>query len=257
MQRSTSDRVMNDHSTASVQRTDEDFARLTERLPIESQKNQLQIISQLVNYGDRGSTVLMEFLRSRQSLPPDPVAGKAYQILYRLNTLPTQEFLQNDFPEGLIPLKSDRNIDYRLLQHLLAQQDFQAADSLTRQKLCELAGEAAMGRKWVYFTEVEQFPNSDLETIDLLWWVYSEGKFGFAVQRQLWLSVGKDFAKLWPKIAWKDGNNWTQYPSQFIWDLGAPVGHLPLLNQLRGVRVTASLFSHPVWTASEGITKRF
>jgi hypothetical protein len=26
------------------------------------------------------------------------------------------------------------------------------------------------------------------------------------------------------------------------------VGHLPLLNQLRGVRVAASLFSHPVWS---------
>jgi hypothetical protein len=60
--------------------------------------------------------------------------------------------------------------------------------------------------------------------------------------------MGRDFVKLWPKIGWKDGNSWTKYPRGFIWDLNAPVGHLPLLNQLRGVRVADSIFSHPVWS---------
>jgi hypothetical protein len=130
----------------------------------------------------------------------------------------------------------------------LAKQDFQTADSLTRQKLCELAGEGAIQRKWVYFTEVEAFPGVDIQTIDNLWLVHSEGKFGWSVQRKLWIGVGQDFPKLWPKIGWKNGNNWTKYPQEFTWDLSAPVGHLPLLNQLRGVRVAASLFSHPVWS---------
>jgi hypothetical protein len=243
---------MNDQYTASVPGANEDLALLASQLQSESEKNQIQIVSQLINYGDRGLTVLMEFLQSRQSHPVDLVAGKAYQVLYQANTPKTQEFLQTFFPEGIVPLKSERNIDYRLLQHLLAQQDFQAADSLTRQKLCELAGEAAIKRKWVYFTEVEQFPDSDLYTLNALWWIYSEGKFGFSVQRRLWLSVGKDFSKLWPKIGWKNGNNWTQYPNEFIWNLSAPPGHLPLLNQLRGVRVAASLFSHPVWSQANG-----
>ncbi|OKH23479.1 hypothetical protein NIES593_09620 [Hydrococcus rivularis NIES-593] len=239
---------MSDQHNSSAQGTIDDLDRLASQLQSESEKNQLQIVSQLINGGDRGLTVLMEFLQSRQSNPLDLAVGKAYQILYRIDTPKTQEFLQTYFPEGLVPLKSDRDIDYRLLQHLLAQQDFQAADSLTRQKLCELAGEAAIKRKWPYFTEVERFPAPDLYTLNSLWWVYSEGKFGFSVQRRIWLSVGKDFSKLWPKIGWKKGNNWTQYPNEFIWDLSAPPGHLPLLNQLRGVRVTASLFSHPVWS---------
>jgi hypothetical protein len=243
---------MNDQYTASVPGANEDLALLASQLQSESEKNQIQIVSQLINYGDRGLTVLMEFLQSRQSHPVDLVAGKAYQVLYQANTPKTQEFLQTFFPEGIVPLKSERNIDYRLLQHLLAQQDFQAADSLTRQKLCELAGEAAIKRKWVYFTEVEQFPDTDLYTLNALWWIYSEGKFGFSVQRRLWLSVGKDFSKLWTKIGWKNGNNWTQYPNEFIWNLSAPPGHLPLLNQLRGVRVAASLFSHRVWSQANG-----
>lgn len=114
--------------------------------------------------------------------------------------------------------------------------------------MCELAGEAAVKRKWVYFTEVTQFSIVDLQTLNDLWVNYSEGKFGFSVQRRLWVSVGRDYNKLWPKIGWKNNNNWTKYPHEFIWDLSAPLGHLPLLNQLRGVRVTDSLFAHPVWT---------
>lgn len=242
---------MTDQYTSSVQGAIDDLESLINRLQSESEKNQLQIIPQIVSYGDRGLNALMEFLRSRPSKAVDLVAGKIYQALYQNNNLKTQEFLQTHFPQGLVPLASERNIDYQLLQHLLAQQDYQAADSLTRQKLCELAGEDAIKRKWLYFTEVEQFPSTDLYTLNALWWVYSEGKFGLSVQRRIWLSVGKDFNKLWPKIGWKNGNNWTQYPNEFIWNLDAPPGHLPLLNQLRGVRVTASLFSHPVWESGK------
>ncbi|PLZ36777.1 hypothetical protein CBP27_11530, partial [Fischerella thermalis WC542] len=52
---------------------------------------------------------------------------------------------------------------------------------------------------------------------------------------------------LWVKIGWKKGKNWTRYPQEFTWDLSAPRGHLPLSNQLRGVRVIASIFAHPAW----------
>jgi hypothetical protein len=224
------------------------ISQLASQFPSESEKNQLQLIPQLASAGESGLTVLMDFLQSHQSSPVNLVVGKAYQALYQANTPATEDFLQTYFPTGVIPLKSERNIDYQPLQRLLSQGDFQGADTLTRQKLRELAGEAAIKRKWLYFTEVEQFPSLDLHTLNSLWWVHSEGKFGFSVQRRLWLSVGKDFSKLWTKISWKKGNNWTQYPQEFIWDLSAPAGHLPLLNQLRGVRVAASLFSHPVWS---------
>lgn len=227
-----------------------------EQFQAESVKKQLQLIPELAKSGDSGLDLLREFLRSR-SVPSasqelftlNLAVGKVYQVLWQTNTPKTQEFLQTHFPNGIIPLKSERNIDYKPLQNLLIEQNFQAADSLTRLKLCELAGEAAMQRKWLYFTEVDRFPATDLNTINSLWWLYSEGKFGFSVQRQLWLSLEKDFVKLWLKIGWKKDNHWTQYPHEFTWDLSAPPGHLPLLNQLRGVQVIKSLFSHSVWSA--------
>lgn len=151
-------------------------------------------------------------------------------------------------PSVTLALRSDANIDYAPLQTLLAAQSFQAADALTLQKLCELAGPTAVQRKWLYFTEVEKFPQTDLQTIDALWRTYSEGKFGFSVQRQIWLGTGKNWDRFWPKIGWKQGNQWPRYPQGFTWDLSAPAGHLPLTNQLRGVRVMAALLTHPAWT---------
>ena len=228
----------------------DDISALSCQFQSESEKNQLKLIPQLVSSGESGLAVLMEFLEKSKSIPANSVVGKAYQVLYKSNTPQIQEFLQTYFPHGVVSLKSERNIDYQPLQQLLAEQDFQSADLLTIQKMCELAGEAAMKRKWLYFTEVENFPSTDLETIDRLWVIYSEGLFGFSVQRQIWLSLGSDFSKLWPKIGWKSGNDWTRYPEGFTWNLSAPKGHLPLSNQLRGVRVIASLFSHPVWTGN-------
>jgi len=145
-------------------------------------------------------------------------------------------------------LHSDRGINYEPLQQLLAQQQFQAADHLTLEKLCELAGPAAVQRKWLYFSEVDSFPVADLQILDQLWLTHSQGKFGFSVQRKIWLSLGKNWEELWPKIGWKTGNNWTRYPQEFTWDLTAPQGHLPLSNQLRGVRVIYSLLAHPAWS---------
>ncbi len=235
-------------STLIIPELGNELSQLASKFQTESEKNQLKLINQLLSSGEGGVEILMEFLQSRQSSCVNLVVGAAYQELYNLNTPKTQEFLQNHFPTGVVPLKSERNIDYQTLQKLLAQQEFQKADTLTREKLCELAGEAAVKRQWLYFTEVEQFPSIDLHTINSLWWIHSRGKFGFSVQRRIWLSVGKDFTKVWPKIGWKKDNIWTKYPHEFTWSLEAPEGHLPLLNQLRGVRVTDSLFSHPVWS---------
>ncbi|HHP7229228.1 MAG TPA: GUN4 N-terminal ARM-like repeat domain-containing protein [Xenococcaceae cyanobacterium] len=226
----------------------QDINDLSSQLRSQSEKNQLKLIPQLGEIGDSGWETLMDWLYSLREASPNLAIGKAYQVIYQANTPQTQQFLATYFPQGIVPLKSERNIDYQPLQSLLAQQDFQSADALTLQKMCELAGATAVSRKWLYFTEIDSFPTTDLQTIDQLWRVHSEGKFGFSVQRQIWLSLGRDYTKLWEKIAWKNGNTWTRYPHEFTWNLTAPRGHLPLSNQLRGVRVIDAIFSHPAWS---------
>lgn len=214
----------------------------------ESAKNQLKIVSQLASSDAADLSTLMNWMVFARDQWQNLALGKAYQALFSRENREIQKFLAENFPQGVVPLNSAQNIDYLPLQKLLAQQDFQQADVVTLQKMCELAGEAAIERKWIYFTEVVNFPIADLQTLDWLWLMSSEGKFGFSVQRRIWLGLGKDFAKLWPKINWKSGNSWTRYPQEFTWDLSAPQGHLPLSNQLRGVRVIDAIFTHPAWS---------
>lgn len=224
------------------------IAALQLKLRSEPEKTQLQLVDELIALGDAGYAVLMECLLERKSTELDRLNAKIYQSLHNTQASSVLEFLAQNFPTGTVPLRSEKGIDYTALQQLLAQQQFEEADRLTIQKMCDLAGESAAARKWLYFTEVESFPMTDLRTIDALWIAHSDGKFGFSVQREIWLSVGKNWDKLWSKIGWKSGNNWTRYPNGFNWTLEAPRGHLPLSNQLRGVRVIASLFAHPAWT---------
>ncbi|WP_017302511.1 GUN4 domain-containing protein [Nodosilinea nodulosa] len=221
---------------------------LRSRLQGDSLKKQLSAVHELLALGPQGVEVLTTTLIDRKDELPTILDGKLFQVLYATERDELRDLLTQHWPQGRLEMPSAQGIDYGPLQALLVQQDFEEADRLTLAKLCELAGPTAVKRKWVYFTEVEQFPAVDLQTLDRLWLAYSEGKFGFSVQRRLWLSLGQNWDKLWPRIAWKDDNIWTRYPGGFIWDLSAPDGHLPLSNQLRGVRMMAALLTHPAWS---------
>ncbi|NEP16327.1 MAG: GUN4 domain-containing protein [Leptolyngbya sp. SIO4C1] len=220
-----------------------------QQLSSESLKLRLAAVKALAEAGEAGELSLIDFLRSRPQ--PEPALGKAHQLLSCSHSPLVQSFLENELAEGIVPLISARSIDYSELQHLLVRQAYEAADRLTLQKLCELAGADAIKRKWVYFTEVDSFPIEDLRTIDQLWRIYSEDRFGFSQQREIWLSTGRSWDQLWNRLAWRSGSAWTRYPGEFVWDLSAPVGHLPLTNQLRGVRMMESLLSHPAWQRSD------
>ncbi|MEM9153409.1 MAG: GUN4 domain-containing protein [Cyanobacteria bacterium P01_F01_bin.33] len=146
---------------------------------------------------------------------------------------------------------TQESYDFQDVQLLLAAEDYEEADRLTNQKLCELAGVAAAKRGWLYFSEVSKIPSEALQTIDALWVKYSDGRFGYSVQRKIWLGVGKNWERFWPEIGWKTGIYWTRYPGEFVWNKSAPKGHLPLSNQLRGVQVLERLLTHIAWQESQ------
>ncbi|RZM79689.1 GUN4 domain-containing protein [Leptolyngbya iicbica] len=216
-----------------------------------SLKQQLAALPPLIEAGDLGYQIIMDFLRTaKEQATPSIAAGRSLQWLAAIEHQEVQSFINEHFATGVVSLSPECSVDYSEIQTALIQQDFELADRLTLQKMCELAGENAIKRKWLYFTEVNLFPIIDLQTLDQLWLIYSEGKFGFSKQREIWLGVSKNWEKFWPRIAWKSDNIWTRYPGEFIWSLEAPVGHLPLTNQLRGVRVMDALMNHPAWTTT-------
>ena len=154
-------------------------------------------------------------------------------------------FFENEIYNNWFYTNSAIDLKYEDLQLNLLKQNFEEADRLTSSYLRKLAGKVAENRGYVFYSEVKNIPGEDLDTIDRLWNIYSQGKFGFSNQAKLLKTVGKRYDLLWPKIGWKKDGIWTRYPSSFCWSLDAPDGHMPLVNQLRGVRLMDSILRHP------------
>ena len=179
---------------------------------------------------------------------PNDLDGIIFEILRDTKKESVLNKLDNYFQDGLIQLNPSLKINYQPLQKLLMLQDFQEADKWTHLCFCQLANLSRDSeRNWLYFTDVFMLPSEDLSTIDKLWRLYSRGKFGFSIQRKIWLSNDYDWEKLWEQIGWKDKGSPRRYPNDFVWSVEAPEGHLPLFNQLRGVQVLSALFSHNMW----------
>nr|QUE29500.1 Ycf53 [Erythrotrichia foliiformis] len=196
--------------------------------------------------------VLMEsylFLEQRvasNSETIDCIDGTIYKLIFRSGNVEIVEKLTNNFSDGLVDSSSPFRTLYLELQDLLVCDQLQEADKLTSKILCVLAD--VTERNWLYFSDVNKIPEAELKILDGLWRIYSKGKFGFSVQRQIWLSNGKDWNLLWSKIGWAKNEVLCRYPEGFIWNLTAPNGHLPLSNQLRGVQTLNALFNLAIWS---------
>nr|YP_010726296.1 hypothetical protein P8481_pgp101 [Hypnea brasiliensis]WCH55250.1 hypothetical protein [Hypnea brasiliensis]WDY84771.1 hypothetical protein [Hypnea brasiliensis] len=214
-------------------------------------QEQLSLIQEIFSYGIVGQEALLDLLISRRILKKVHIScldGTLFQILYSSDLLIIQQGLKNYFPNGLLEFKSSFDLDYKNLQKLLQNYDYQEADRLTHKTLCNLVGLENDKRNWLYFTDISMIPSDDLLMIDLLWRIYSREKFGFSKQRQIWLANNCNWNRLWQNIGWTFKNQPLRYPNEFNWSLNAPSGHLPLFNQLRGVQVLSALFNHKAWT---------
>lgn len=142
-------------------------------------------------------------------------------------------------------------MDYTALRDFLIAGDFRNAEDETRALLIKLAGEGAVKRNWVYFTEVKDIAVEDFQTIDNLWKAASNGKFGYSVQKEIWVQNSKRWGKFFKQIDWTVGenNNYRKWPMEFIYSMDAPRGHLPLTNALRGTQLFQAILEHPAFEA--------
>ena len=160
-----------------------------------------------------------------------------------------------DTPEIPTYLPSDKGIDYVPLAMLLATGDYEAADQFTRDNLIKLAGADAVKRNFVYWTDVPKIPSTDLATMERLWLEFSNGNFGYSVQKRVWDIENGNFDNFIRRIGWTTIDNGNERKlkwfgkSEFIYDVDkATKGHLPLTSALRGTQLVKQLMEHPVWT---------
>ncbi|MDJ0556724.1 MAG: GUN4 domain-containing protein [Microcoleaceae cyanobacterium MO_207.B10] len=150
-----------------------------------------------------------------EQLNPEVLTKTLYRIEEQLNTMPTPE----------APM-SEVGIDYNPLINLLAAGKWRKADELTWDILLQVTLREDEG--WLRLTDIENFPCTDISTIDWLWEYYSNGLFGLNAQRRIWESVGGQYGDFCDRLGWRDGENWKYY-DELSFNYEAPEGHLPVI----------------------------
>lgn len=219
-------------------------AQLLSRLLGGNPRQRRSLLPQLDQCAEELRPLVMDQLNGLDATGDDWAAGWLIQLLLGGPEADRQRFA-SQYPEGWLLTTSAQGVSYSPLQSALAQQSFEEADRLTSALLRQLAGPDAVQRGYVYYSEVPAIAAVDLESLDRLWVCYSQGRFGFSVQGRLLLACGGRWELLWPRLHWKAEGVWSRYPGGFQWSITAPEGHMPLVNQLRGVRLMDALLQHP------------
>lgn len=138
---------------------------------------------------------------------------------------------------------NNRSLFYEDLEYHLKNGRWQEADGETYRLMTQVMGKDE--NEWLAPEEIKNFPCDDLRTINQLWLKYSNGKFGFSVQKEIYESLGgtaKFSYDMWEnfcdRVGWRkefDGKiegrpqwrHYTQY-TQLTFNLNANKAHLPL-----------------------------
>ncbi|HAJ64633.1 MAG TPA: hypothetical protein DCP31_39835, partial [Cyanobacteria bacterium UBA8543] len=147
------------------------------------------------------------------------------------------------------------NSDCSKLQELLQAGKWEEADNETLAIMLRATNREQEG--WLDIEHIQQFPNSGLNTINQLWLNYSNGHFGFSVQKSLW-GQGPDLTiNFFWWVGWLEQRSWGngaqgEYRLKASFEITAPKGHLPrlvLINYLKrtGFAGLSSVWGHGMW----------
>ena len=158
-------------------------------------------------------------------------ANKPESAATKIPTASTQPSLVSD----------QTGIDYTKLQNLLQEKKWSEADIHTYRLIEQVVKTAKRQKKNVFIElkTIAEFACPDVRTIDYLWKKYSNNKFGFSPQQEVWQSVNQegDFStQTWrrfaTKVGWKkgevdSGSGYLLYEQLDFEPTNAPAGHLP------------------------------
>ncbi|QSV56526.1 MAG: trypsin-like serine protease [Dolichospermum sp. UKL201] len=131
------------------------------------------------------------------------------------------------------PTNEPKPVTFQKLEAFLKAGKWRDADLETWQLMKKLTKREQEG--WLRLEDVKNFPRQELRKMDQLWVKYSNGKFGFSVQKQIWLELGgkldgkpdwDTFRKLGSRVGWRKNNEWLSYDS-YTFSTNALPGHLP------------------------------
>lgn len=122
---------------------------------------------------------------------------------------------------------------YQKLEEYLSNGQWKEADDETYQLMI-----TAVGKKeedWITDKELLNFPCKELKTINGLWVKYSNGHFGFSVQKEIYLECGGILDGQYRDEAWDrfcHANGWKVNNRRLlVFSTSSPRGHLPLIRR--------------------------
>jgi serine/threonine protein kinase len=156
-----------------------------------------------------------------------------------------------------VPSSSPQNlnlpatVDYTKLQYLLGVGRWEDANEETLNVMLKVANREKQGS--LYLEDIANFSCQDLSTINKLWIQYSDRRFGFSIQQQIWSSFGgsknADY-ETWSRFGYQVGwmrNQMLKHVwfEQLTYSRNAPIGHLPCIEMVRiaGMNWANVLFS--------------
>ncbi len=151
---------------------------------------------------------------------------KSFEKESNLKNLSKVSVCFNSSYKVLTPVSLALGIDYLNLKELLSQKLWKEANLETYQIMVRLVGQE-IGES-LDSDAIRIFPCSDMQTIDKLWVNYSNGHFGFSVQKKIYQEL-RNYDAFCEKVGWtREGllGRLISY-EKIIWSLDAPKGHLP------------------------------
>lgn len=138
---------------------------------------------------------------------------------------------------GSLPDNSPKSVDYSRLEKLLKAGDWKGAVQETLNLMLQATNRTQQG--WLDSKSLQNFPCEVLRRLDDLWLKYSDGKFGFSVQRKIWEEVGSptehnaQWEQFGDRVGWRKNGQWIPY-SSVTFGISAPPGHLPVFADVGG-----------------------
>ncbi|HLP91048.1 MAG TPA: GUN4 domain-containing protein [Nostocaceae cyanobacterium] len=114
--------------------------------------------------------------------------------------------------------------DYSKLRDLLIAKKWKEADEETAKIILKASGKEFLG--YLSEDDIKKLATKVVCTIDKLWKEHSGGRFGFSVQKQIFLQANKNYNRLGEKVGWKIGGKWLNW-QELSFNEQAPKGHLP------------------------------
>ncbi|MEZ2234978.1 GUN4 domain-containing protein [Microcoleus sp.] len=189
-----------------------------------------KLIQEYVKDRYKSALEVLEVLRPTSVVVVPSVPKSQQPTVVVSPSIPTQPVTQT--PLVSVNLESEKGIDYSLLERLLTEKNWRAADEETSLKMLEVMEQTSRG--YLSEEDIRKFPGKDLQTIDQLWVRHSHRRFGFSVQKGLWVKSGGKpgvyDATVWEKfgdrVGWRINNQWVYY-SEINFTSKAKPGHLP------------------------------